>query len=144
MSATSNWGETKSVQASKELNMWELDESTWSNALHFISRYLVTLWLGLLKASAQVIYSKSLTVLKSAQRNPLGANLHSEDFLDTQICSLCVAGPFKNLSYDHLQISCFGVIQKCNQLNKWHLIVDLSYLKHHSINNGIRSHLYSF
>ena len=40
-------------------------------------------------------------------------------------------------------ISRFGVIPKGHQPNKWRLIVDLSFPKGHSINDGIPKHLCS-
>ena len=54
-----------------------------------------------------------------------------------------MAGPFDKPSCQNFQISRFGVIPKHNQPNKWRLITNLSYPKHHSVNDGIPKHLRS-
>ena len=54
-----------------------------------------------------------------------------------------MAGPYNKKSCPDAHISKYGVIPKCNQQDKWHLIVDLSYPKHHSVNDGIPKQLCS-
>ena len=54
-----------------------------------------------------------------------------------------MAGPFSSNSHKHAQISQFGVTPKRNQPGKWRLITDLSYPKHHSVNDGIPKNLCS-
>ena len=54
-----------------------------------------------------------------------------------------MAGPYNKKSCPNAHISRFGVIPKCNQQGKWRVIVDLSYPKHHSVNDGIPKHLCS-
>ena len=48
-----------------------------------------------------------------------------------------VVGPLSPLLQTSCHISRFGVIPKGHQPNKWHLIVDLSFPKGRSINDGI-------
>ena len=48
-----------------------------------------------------------------------------------------VAGPYASSELPATHISRFGVIPKRNQPGKWRLIIDLSYPKGHSINDGI-------
>ena len=84
--------------------------------------------------------------LGSAHKNLEGALLHPEiveDYFKTEVANHRVAGPYNKKSCPNAHISRFGVIPKCNQQGKWRLIVDLSYPKHHSVNDGIPKHLCS-
>ena len=60
-----------------------------------------------------------------------------EEYLLTEIELGRVAGPYTSSELPATHISRFGVIPKRNQPGKWRLIIDLSYSKGHSINDGI-------
>ena len=84
--------------------------------------------------------------LKSAQKNLDNALQHKEvvsEYLQTEIDNKRVAGPFSSGDTTGVQINHFGVIPKNHQPNKWRLIVDLSYPKGHSVNDGIPKSLCS-
>lgn len=50
-------------------------------------------------------------------------------------------GPLDPKTFPHIQINRFGVILKSHQLEKWQLIVDLSYPEGDSVNDGIAPEL---
>ena len=54
-----------------------------------------------------------------------------------------VAGPFPQSPLPSLHVSHFGVIPRCNQPGKWHLILDLSSPVGHGVNDGIAGKDYS-
>ena len=54
-----------------------------------------------------------------------------------------VVGPFPPYLVPNAHISCFGVIPKSHQPNKWRLIIDLSHPKGKSINDSIQKDLCS-
>ena len=60
-----------------------------------------------------------------------------DSYLQTEVSSSRMAGPFSTPSFPSLHISHFGVIAKNNQLSKWRLILDLSSPDGHSVNDGI-------
>ena len=76
--------------------------------------------------------------LKSAS-----SNMHSsfpfviDSYLQSEVSSGRVAGPFSAPPFPSLHISHFGVIPKNNQQGKWRLILDLSSPVEHSVNDGI-------
>ena len=83
-------------------------------------------------------------ILKSAGRNLPAAVAHPEvviEYLQHEISMKRVAGPFPVLHDVH--ISRFGVIPKSHQINKWRLILDLSFPKGRSVNDGIPKDLCS-
>ena len=89
-------------------------------------------------------YSNPTAPLKHAHKNHEGAYLHPEvvgDYLKVEVSSHRMAGPFNSDFCKNAQISRFRVIPKRNQQGKWRLITDLSYPKHHSINDGIPKNL---
>ena len=84
--------------------------------------------------------------LKSARKNLKGALLHPsvvDEYLQGEVDTNRVAGPFTTIYTHNLQISRFGVIPKCNQPLKWQLIFDPSYPASHSVNDGIPRSLHS-
>ena len=82
--------------------------------------------------------------------NSARSNLHSAfehpDVVTEYLCSEVslgrVLGPFPPHAVPHVHVNRFGVIPK-RQPGKWRLIVDLSYPKGHSVNDGIPAHLCS-
>ena len=84
--------------------------------------------------------------LKLAQKNLDSALQHKEvisEYFQTEIDNKRVAESFSKEETTGVQISRFGVIPKNHQPNNWRLIVDLSYLKGHSVNDGIPKSLCS-
>ena len=66
-----------------------------------------------------------------------------EEYLKEEVSLGRMVGPLPPLLRTSCYISTFGVIPKSHQANKWHLIVDLSFPKGRSINDGIPKHLCS-
>ena len=58
-------------------------------------------------------------------------------FINTKCAAGRVNGPFQIKHMPGIHISSLGIICKQHQLGKWRLIVDLSFPKGHSINDGI-------
>ena len=84
--------------------------------------------------------------LKPARQNLEGALSHPqivEDYLKEEVRLGRVVGPLSPSIQTNCQINRFGVMPKRHQPNNWRLIVDLSFPKDHSINNGIPKHLCS-
>ena len=78
--------------------------------------------------------------LHSAKRNLEGAYLHPkvvEEYLQAEVDHGRLAGPYSPSLLPQVHINRFGVIPKRHQPGKWRLIVDLSYPKGHSVNDGI-------
>ena len=91
-------------------------------------------------------YSYGSSVLTSAKQNLQGAVMHPdvvEEYLQTEIRLGRLVGPFPSHAVPNVHISRFGVIPKSHQVNKWRLIVDLSFPADQSINDGIPKELYS-
>ena len=91
-------------------------------------------------------YSHLLSKLKSSKRNMNSARTHAtivDDYLAEEVQAGCMTGPFPSNAIPNAQVSCFGVIPKAHQPNKWRLIVDLSHPKGKSVNDGIPKHLCS-
>ena len=63
------------------------------------------------------------------------------EYLSEEVAQHRVAGPFHISAVPKIHISRFGVIPKNHKLDKWRLIVDLSYPTGHSVNDGIPTHL---
>ena len=83
-------------------------------------------------------FQSSMVNLKSAS-----SDMHSsfpfviDSYLQSEVSSGRVAGPFSAPPFPSLHISRFGVIPKNNQPGKWRLILDLSSPVGHSVNDGI-------
>ena len=78
--------------------------------------------------------------LQPATRNMESANSHPTvvtDYLQAELNQNRVAGPFNAAILTTGHTSRFGVIPKNHRSNQWRLIVDLSYPKGHSVNDGI-------
>ena len=91
-------------------------------------------------------YSYGNSVLTSAKQNLQGAVMHPdvvEDYLQTEIRLGRLVGPFPPHAVPNIHISRFGVIPKSHQMNKWRLIVDLSFPTDRSVNDGIPKELCS-
>ena len=54
-------------------------------------------------------------------------SLMIEDYLETEIARVRIAGPFPTSAFPSQHISRFGVIPENNQPGKWQLILDLSF-----------------
>ena len=113
----------------------------WCRALQsYPFQSLSEFFLSGISCGFRIGFNKFSSTLKSARKNLRGALLHPsvvDDYLQAEVGSNRVAGPFTSLPTHNLQISRFGVIPKRNQPDKWRLIFDLSYPTSHSVNDGI-------
>ena len=64
-----------------------------------------------------------------------------EEYLQTEVDCGRLAGPYSQSELAAVHTSRVGIISKRHQPGKWWLIVDLSYPKGHSVNDGIRGSL---
>ena len=86
------------------------------------------------------------TSLKSATGNMASALLNPQvidNYLQSEVQTGRVAGPFSQPPFSVLHVSRFGVIPKRHQPGKWRLILDLSSPAGHSVNDGIAGEDYS-
>ena len=86
------------------------------------------------------------TSLKSATGNVALALLNPQvidNYLQSEVQTGRVAGPFSQPLLPVLHVSRFGVIPKRHQPGKWRLILDLSSPAGHSVNDGIAGKDYS-
>ena len=84
--------------------------------------------------------------LKPTRKNLDNALHHKSvvtEYLQSEIDSKRMVGPFKKSEVSWVQVSRFRVIPKSHQPKKWRLIMDLSYPRGHSINDGIPKRLCS-
>ena len=91
----------------------------------------------------QIGFIGSSSSLKSARINLEGALQHLKvvkEYLATELSQYHVVGPFDKAAVPKAHISGFGVIPKNHQLDKWMLIVDLSYPIQLSVKDGIPKH----
>ena len=114
----------------------------WSDSLlhhpnrEWVSGLLTGLWEGV-----HIGFDRT-TLHKSARANMQSASDHPEvvqQYLDNELQSGNLAGPFLPSQVDDVTINRFGVIPKHHKPGKWRLIVDLSYPQGFSINDGISS-----
>ena len=119
----------------------------WNCALDtYPNRGLVDFFIQGITQGFRIGFSYDSQTLKMAKRNLEGALSHPdvvENYLQTEVSLRRLAGPFSSSSLPSCQISRFGVIPKNLQLRKWRLIVDLSYPKGRSVNDGIPKDLCS-
>ena len=90
-------------------------------------------------------FNELLCKCEKSQRNMLSATPKLEvvrEYLVKECVEDRVLGPLDPLKFLRIQISHFGVIPKGSS-GKWHLIVDLSSPKGHSVNDGINGELCS-
>ena len=128
-------------------NSTPLKLPAWAEALrNYPNEEVALFFLTGIAHSFRIGFIPSSTSLKSAAQNLEGASSHPqvvEEYLREEVSLGRVIGPLP----PPLQTSChksrFGVIPKGHQPNKWRLIVDLSFPKGHSINDGIPKHLCS-
>ena len=77
--------------------------------------------------------------MRSAYENPQPV----DEYLQTELASGRIVGPFLPHQLKGAQVSSFGVIPKANQPGKWRLILDLSSPYQQSVNDGIPRELCS-
>ncbi len=78
--------------------------------------------------------------LRSATRNLHSTRDHPEvvqQYLTKEVSEHRVAGPFPKGFIRFAHTNRFGVIPKAHQSNQWRLIVDLSFPRHRSVNDGV-------
>ena len=79
-------------------------------------------------------------VFKCAKRNMLSAEQNSKvikDYIDSEVGSGNIVGPFSPATAPKVHINRFGAIPKGHQPGKWRLITDLSYPEGSSVNDAI-------
>ncbi len=82
----------------------------------------------------------------SAASNMQSADVQPEvikDFLASELSAGRVLGPVDSDTARCVQVNRFGLVPKGHQLGKWRLIVDLSFPKSPSVNDGIELELCS-
>ena len=119
----------------------------WTQALQaYPLKSLAAYFLTGITSGFRICYNHPRRPLKSIHKNLEGALLHPEvvkNYLAAEVLSHQVAGPYDKNSCPGAHISRFGVIPKRHQKGKWRLIIDLSYPKLHSVNDGVPKHLCS-
>ena len=91
-------------------------------------------------------FSHTQPTLKSARKNLPAATAHPDivmKYLQHEISLKRVVGPFSRTLLPDIHVSRFGVIPKRHQINSWRLILDLSFPKDKSVNDGIPKDLCS-
>lgn len=82
----------------------------------------------------------------SAASNMQSADVHPEvikDFLSSELAAGRVLGPVDSDTARRVQVNRFGLVPKGHQPGKWRLIVDLSFPRGNSVNDGIEPELCS-
>ena len=111
-----------------------------SELQHHPDQAAVAYVLSGLREGFRIGFESSMVNLKSASSNMRSSFEHPfviDSYLQTEVSSGRVAGPFSAPPFPSLHISRFGVIPKNNQPGKWRLILDLSSPVGHSVNDGI-------
>ena len=111
-----------------------------SELQHHPDQAAVAYVLSGLREGFRIGFEPSMVNLKSASSNMHSSFEHPfviDSYLQTEVSSGRVAGPFSAPPFPSLHISRFGVIPKNNQPGKWRLILDLSSPVGHSVNDGI-------
>ena len=93
-----------------------------------------------LRGGFSIAFKRSTVDLKSADTNCWSAQAHPDvidKYLDAEIQARRVVGHFESPPCPDIHTSRFGVIPKKRKLNSWRLILDLSFLSDHSVNDGI-------
>ena len=107
---------------------------------HYPDQAAVAYVLSGLREGFCIAFESSMVSLKSASSNMRSSFEHPfviDSYLQTEVSSGRVAGPFSAPPLPSLHISRFGVISKNNQPGKWRLIPDLFSPVGHSVNDGI-------
>ena len=84
--------------------------------------------------------SDTAITLAVTQKNLEGTRQHPQvvdEYLSKELHLNRIARPYHKSILPSIQINRFGVIPKRHQQNSWRLIVDLSYPKAYSVNDGI-------
>lgn len=85
-------------------------------------------------------YEASPISLRSASSNMRSALVHPsviDAYLQAEVSSGRIVGPFSTPPVPQLHISRLGVVPKSSQPSKWHLILSLLYPEDYSVNDGI-------
>ena len=118
-----------------------LSVSGWRYLLRgYPNQDLVHFFLSGISEGFRIGYNYKEFTCKSARTNLFGALSHPEivdQYLETKISLGRVICPFPPKGVPDVHLNRFGVIPKNHQPDKWRLIVDLSYPKGNSINDGI-------
>ena len=115
------------------INGWQ------AQLMEYPNRLLVTFFISSLTQGFRIGFNQLPVMLKSARKNLDGALQHPKvvnEYLTAEIAQHRVAGPFIKSTVPRAHVSRFSYPQK-SQSNKWKLIVDLSHLTGHSVNDGI-------
>ena len=107
---------------------------------HHPDRAAVAYVLSGLREGFRIGFESSMVNLKSASSNMRSSLEHPfviDSYLQTEVSSGRVAGPFLAPPFPSLHICRFGVIPKNNPPGKWRLILDLSSPVGHSVNDDI-------
>ena len=118
-----------------------LQPRAWEEALHqHPDRSFVDYILQGMRGGFQVGFQHGQVALKPAKRN-IPSAYEQPQVVDKYLRTECqmgrIMGPFISMPVPELHVNRFGVIPKKSQPGKWHLIVDLSAPKGHSVNDGI-------
>ena len=116
--------------------------NTWQQALlQYPNQQLTQFFLQGISEGFRIGYSyHTSSTLKAARKNLVGARQHQQvvdEYLSKELSHNRIAGPYSKSNLSSIQISRFGVIPKQHQQNSWRLIIDLSYPKTNSMNDGI-------
>ena len=124
-----------------------LNVKNWQEALSdHPNRPLVEFFLCGISQRFHIGFKQQANSLKSSKQNLSCAHQHPETvekYLTEEIAMGRVAGPFNQSLVPHAHMSCFRVIPKNHQPDKWRLIVDLSHPSSGSINSRIPKSLCS-
>ena len=120
---------------------------TWR---HFLAAHpdqeMIQFFLQGLATGFKVGFAYHHASLKPAKKNLRSAMEHPDvvqEYLKNEIREKRVIGPFDKGTIPLAQINRFGVIPKSHQPHKWRLIVDLSYPRGNSVNDGVPKDLCS-
>ena len=105
----------------------QADQFAWELRCH-PDRQKVNFVVDRIRHGFQLGFSPSQK-LKSAKYNKPSAAQHPcvvDQYLANEVSLGRVAGPFSVPPHPNLHVSSFGVIPKCGQPGKWHLIMDLA------------------
>ena len=126
---------------------YPLINSNWTAALNgYPYQPIVDFFLLGISQGFRVGFNYRQGSLVSAYKNLSCALQHMkvvDEYLQNELSHRLVSGPFKKEEVPQVHISRFGVMPKNYQPDKWRLIVDLSFPKGHSVNDGVSKPLCS-
>lgn len=124
-----------------------LNLSAWAHQLQDMpDKLLVNYLLSGIYSGFRIGYNSQSTKLKSARANMASALINPQpasEFIATERQAGRILGPVHTQQIPSIHISRFGIIPKCSQPGKWHLILDLSFPALYSVNDGIDPELCS-